>query len=113
VELGEIDFLVAVEAGGGLDELFAVEDVEGGPVDGLGLGFAPMPEGPEDGGGAPVQVLAAGDAPGLLRVALLGDGGGGDGLGGALPEPFDATEFSQFLLEDGRDLEQIMVSFTA
>ena len=108
VELGEFDFLIAVEAGGGIDELLAVQDVEGGAIDGLGFGFPPVPERAEDGGGAPPQFRAAGDAPDLVGVAFLGDGGGDDGLFAALLEPFGALEAGEFGFEDGGDLQKIV-----
>ena len=85
-----------------------MQDVEGRAIDGLRLGFAPVPELAQDGRGAPAQVGAAGDAPELLGVALLGDGRGDDGFLAGLPKPLPAAEAREFGLEDGGDLQQIV-----
>ncbi len=106
-QVRDVGRLPLVEAVGVVDELLVVQDVKGGAVGVLRLLVAPMPEGAEDGGAALAQVVAAGDAPERIGVALLDHGGGGDGALARLLEPLPAAELAQFALEELRELEQV------
>ena len=80
MEVVEADIATGVEVGGGVEELLVVEDVKRGFVHCLRLLIAPMPERAEDGAGAAAKLVAAGDAPDFVGVALLDDRGRSDGF---------------------------------
>lgn len=85
---------------GGFEERIVVENMEGGSVNGLGLGFAPGPEGSEDGHSSLREVGVTGDPPQGVWVAFANDGGVPDESIARLLEPFGSAEFGELLFEE-------------
>jgi hypothetical protein len=106
-EISRFSVPVLVEAMGRIEEGIVVQDVERGAVDGLSLGFAPVPKGAEDGHAALREVGVARDAPERIGVAFANDGGVADEPITRLVEPVGATEFGQLLFELVGEREQM------
>ena len=94
-----LGFSVLVEAMSGLEEGIVIENVEGGSVDGLGFGFAPVPKGSEDCHTTVGKISVARDSPERVGIAFAHDGRVANEAVAGLAEPVGATESRQLLFE--------------